>query len=286
MIRRILVPLDGSEFGEQALPWAIAIARRSGARLELTHIHTGASEDYLEALPYFEGGSLASATKQRHQEYLDGLVGRIRGIAPVEAAGVLHEEADIVGSICKLATRMAVDLLVMTTHGRGPLQRLWLGSVADRLVRESARPLLLVRPQESPVDLNQECKLQHILVPLDGSSHSEQILPMARELGQHLGARLTLLQIVPTEKAALPDVRTYLERVAQSLRSDQLQVDYKITAATHVASELIHQAKGLAADLIAIATHGRRGMSRLVLGSVADKIIRGSALPVLVQRPS
>src|SRR6202041_168770 len=116
----------------------------------------------------------------------------------------LVAEGEVRDVICAQAEAVGADLVVMTTHGRGPLGRFWLGSVADELVRESPVPVLLIRPTEDIVDLTQEPSLKHIMIPLDGTELSEQMLPNAISLGRFLDADFTLVRVVRPLGATIP----------------------------------------------------------------------------------
>jgi nucleotide-binding universal stress UspA family protein len=205
----------------------------------------------------------------------------------------------------KRAQDLSVDLIVMATHARGPLPRLWLGSVANALVRTASTPLLLVRPHEEPCDLLESlhaCVFQRILIPLDGSTASERILEPAIALGALMGAEYTLLQAVtPPMLGYSPaastvqfdewmlqqwqdEVTSYLERVAAPMRERGLTVT--TTAPLGYPATAIHEyAHAHAVDLIAMATHGRGGVGRVILGSVAEEVVRDAGIPVLVYRP-
>src|SRR6516165_5033034 len=151
MYRTILVPLDGSAFAEHALPLAVSIARRAGATLRLVRVHVPAATLYRNS-DLDANLDLDALVRDEERPYLDHVSGRIAqvcGLRPDVAlldgrvADVLYEQGVSAG----------VDLVVMATHGRGPLSRLWLGSVADELVRRLPTPLLLVRPGETAPDL-------------------------------------------------------------------------------------------------------------------------------------
>jgi nucleotide-binding universal stress UspA family protein len=304
MYRTILVPLDGSPFGEQALPLALGIARRAGAALELIHVFvTPAAVETELRLPVentFDAKARAEA-----RAYLDGMVQRpaasgvpVRGTY-TEAYGSIPE------AIGQQAADRNVDLVVLTTHGRGPLSRFWLGSVADELVRQLTVPLLLVRPREGKPDLAGEPVLRHLLVPLDGSPLAEQVLEPAIELGRLMSADYTLLRVVRPvyylspelggfggvgpDPQLLKDLQTqaesYLAGVAERLRARSLRVQTQVCVEGHVPGTILQEAEKRGSDLVALATHGQGGLGRLLRGSVADKVIRGGMLPVFVYRP-
>jgi len=237
---------------------------------------------------------------------------RIEAVAPVKIARLI-DDGEIADCIRAQAVRQKSDLIVMTTHGRGVLGRFWLGSVADELVRESPVPVLLSRPTEEAVDLTREPPLKHVLIPLDGTALAEQMLPKALALGRALDADYTLLRVVKPVGTLLPvgdagtigvqvqtlmervetlqgqlvkEARDYLETLARPLREEGLKVATRVDVADQPVTAILHDAIQPAVDLVALKTHGRRGLSRLFLGSVADKVIRSAQVPVLVQRPS
>jgi nucleotide-binding universal stress UspA family protein len=209
-----------------------------------------------------------------------------------------------VPALCADAASCGADLVVMTTHGRGPLSRFWLGSVADGLVRQLSVPLLLVRPKEGPVDLDAEVRLRRFLIPLDGSAHAEAILEPALALGEASGAAYTLLRVVGpvpvvgydvfgyapagTDVALAEQLRqqaaAYLDRVAGRLCERGLEVRNHVVVNPSTAGAILTAADPRLADLVALETHGRGGPARLLLGSVADKVVRGAAAAVLVHR--
>jgi nucleotide-binding universal stress UspA family protein len=222
---------------------------------------------------------------------------------------------EVVPTLHRAAVTGAADLVVMTTHGRGALGRFWLGSVADELMRELPMPLLLVRPHSDTPAYDPEPVLKHILLPLDGTALAEQMLEPAFQLGSLFDADYTLMRVVkpalpttyaiegftPTQAAesvldqieqlqeqSSREAQAYLDGVARRLT--ERTAGEKLTIRTRVAMEhqpaaAILQEAVPPIDLIALETHGRRGLSRLFLGSVADKVIRGSSLPVLVHKP-
>jgi nucleotide-binding universal stress UspA family protein len=311
MYRSVLVPLDGSTFGEQALPLALSIARRAGVGVQLVHVLSPLAAAYAE-VPFFFDNELDEQIKARQLGYLEGLGMRLRSYSPVPVTAHLLE-GEIVTTLTDHAARSGADLVVMTTHARGPLGRFWLGSVADELIRHLPVPLLLVRPHEGSPDFTSHPVLKHLLVPLDGTPLAEQILGPALELGRLMEADYTLFRVIRPvlpahytpegasmgEKArALLDktqalhkqlrqeARSYLEQVAERLADEGCQVETRVAVEEQPGVAILHEARPPAINAVALETHGRRGLSRLMLGSVADKVIRGATVPVLVHRPS
>jgi nucleotide-binding universal stress UspA family protein len=312
MYRTILVPLDGSPFGEQALPLALGLARRAGAEVRVVRVTVPLSAMFAETRPGFES-TADPALRRRCQAYLDGVVQRLQaeagGQAEVTSALV---EGGVPEALHGHAVAAGADLVVMTTHGRGPLARAWLGSVADVLIRHLRVPVLLVRPREGGPDPESRPAIRHVLVPLDGSPLAEQILEPAVALGCLTDARYTLLRVIPPllmgpydptypplsgleglleemqrmHTQDRDDAEAYLGRVADGLRVRGLKVSTQVMVHDVPAVAILEAARGRGDGVVALATHGRTGLPRLFLGSVADKVVRGSADPVLVYRPA
>ena len=305
MYRSILVPLDGSSFGEHALPLAAGIARRAGAKLSLVHVHNRDVESELPTLtPYqFEGlnaRALEVRTAEEEGDYLAEIGRRLCARSPLALATTM-----LGGTVPAALERHVLesdgDLLVMTTHGRGPLGRLLAGSIADALVRHAGKPVLLVRPVEGePATLEADPIVERILVGLDGSSLAEQILPHAADLARLLSARIELLSVVTPAMVAggafglqpgsgpgatIEAAQGYLKRIAATL-GPEITVETFASAAGDPATAICAAAGLRGAGLVALATHGRSGLNRLVAGSVAEKIVRSSFLPVLLVRPA
>jgi nucleotide-binding universal stress UspA family protein len=294
MYRSILVPLDGSLPSEQSLPYAAALARRSGAALQLAYVHTplllGEGTMYL--------GTPDVQLWEEEKKYLTSILNRLKK-AGLEKVSAHVLEGPIADALQEQALNSGSDLVVMTTHGRGPVSRFWLGGVADQLVHRIPIPLLLIHTREEETPPRAEPEIRNVLVALDGTPTAEQILQPTGALAKLMGASCTLLRVVPaaspsahTEKelsATLADnlrakAHVYLQRLAGSLRDQGIAAQTRIIAHAHPASAILNEAASGEYDLIALETHGRRGLPRLFLGSVADKVVRGAMVPVLVHR--
>jgi nucleotide-binding universal stress UspA family protein len=310
MYRSLLVPLDGSDFGEHALPLALGLARRLWTALQVVRVHVPVWGVYGEFGGLYDE-TVDRALRERDREYLDAVVKRLATVADIPLSSALLD-GPVADMIDRHAAATGADLLVMTTHGRGPLARFWLGSVADALVRQGSIPVLVVRPQEAAPDLAQEPVLRRVLIPLDGSALAEQVLEPALALGAAMQAEYTLLRVVQPmipgghipasakvsglrepllkqlqalHRQELTEAQEYLERIAERLRARALTVQTRVVSQERPATAILEDASAHGADLIALATHGRGGLKRLLLGSVADKVLRGGSTPVLVYRP-
>jgi nucleotide-binding universal stress UspA family protein len=304
MYHNLLVPLDGSSFSQHALAFACNIAQRTGAVLHIAHVHALNDIIYVAGMPVVDA-DLHSLAQEHERVYIERIREHLTSTTRVAiTCANLHNGGSVAGTLARYVETSKIDLVVMTTHGRGGLERAWLGSVADALVRCCPVPILLLRPGESTPDIAQTQQLKRILIPLDGSALAEQILAPALELGGLAQAEYILLRAVeplvlvgyaPLAQASRLDVKLtqeglaeaqrYLARVAERLRSAGRPTQTRALLTEQPAVAILDEARRQDVDLIALATHGRRGLARLLLGSVADKVLRGATLPVLMQRP-
>jgi nucleotide-binding universal stress UspA family protein len=298
MYRNILVPLDGSTLGEQALPHALGIARRAGATLHLVHVHT---MDLSVLAEFPSDKPLDDAIQKAELAYLDTAVTRIAATWD-GAVNMALRDGVIVTALHDYALEHTIDLVVLTSHGRGGIVRAWLGSTADLLVRTLSVPVLIVRPQDKPPNLWLSPNIEHILVPLDGSPLGEQVLGPALDVGGDALRTLTLLHTVEpiapeymglgygevmqrVQRETEERSRHYLAQVAARLHGPGLMVHTHVEVGAP-ASSALYYAEANGVDLIALATHGRGGLARFVIGSIADKVARGAHLPVLLYHPT
>ncbi len=195
-----------------------------------------------------------------------------------------------------------VDLIVMASHGHTGVERLWLGSVTEALARRTTKPLLILRPTEGTNGKDEPSSLlpiEHVLVALDGSDESEAILNSVRVLGK-MGTKATLLHVLSEESVfgvegfppppgsmemLMDQADEYLESVARDLENDLGHVSIHVEIAPNAARGILDVGESLGVDLLAMATHGRTGLRRALLGSVADKVLRAATQPVLLKKP-
>ena len=292
MIKKIMVPLDGSEFAEAVLPYAAEIARRTSSRVLL----------FTAVTPIATWDATASMVRwdrelELAQEYLNRKAAELTaGGLSVDATAMLGDAAEC---ILKVAREEKIDLIALTTHGRSGLTRWLFGSVATKLVQSSDLPLLVIRPQDGAPKPQ---PLDRILVPLDGSDTAQSILPFVEELAKRLDASLILFHAIApitaypgfeaTNPAAVGQVLEemqqhagqMLSRIVQEMQGRGLKAE-ALVAIDLAVDGVIHAAQDTRADLIALGTHGRSGVGRAIMGSVADGVVRRSALPCLLVHP-
>lgn len=297
MVKSVMVPVDASPFAESALRYALALVRAANARLHVVLVHE--TPALVERATTLGSELLEPQQRQAEEEYLGALVERLS-----TEDGTAAERSLLTGvpasALAEFARRRNIDLIVMSTHGRGPFNRLWLGSVADGLIRRSRVPVLLVRPTDSGAAPT-AAPDRRVLVAVDGSEAGEIALAFGAQLCRLTGAACTVIRVVVPPAhvitSRIPDtarmVREKTEQAShqaeQYLRSVSARVGTlpdstrtEVVTGTDVATAILRCAETEGADLIAIGTRGHGGAARMVLGSVADKVIRGSPVPVLV----
>jgi nucleotide-binding universal stress UspA family protein len=303
MYSTIFVPLDGSEFGARALPVAAAVARRTGASLRLAVVFDPSMFLHFTpgdvTVPSFEQSTIdryCSAARAWVEEQAASLSN-----TGLTATGVLLE-GTVVEALSEYAQSIEADLVIMTTHGRSGADRLWLGSVAGSFLSRSVAPVFLVRPagHDAPAP-GHEVPTGTLMVPLDGSPFGESVLPHAVAFAEAVGLTLELVMIVIPMSTPLSlfgtealfgdafvasdheeQAHTYLARVAATVTPPPITT---VLVEMLPARALIAYARRTHPGAIALATHGRSGLARVVLGSVADKLLRGAEQPLLVFHP-
>jgi nucleotide-binding universal stress UspA family protein len=304
MLDQILVTLDGSDFGEHALPFAQSIAAKTGASVNLSHVSCcDPPTDLLQNTPFqYEGVSMEAYEEQHAEEqrlYLKEKAAALNEVLPGSKVESTLLEGYVTEAIERQAEAIGADMVIMTTHGRTGVSRAWLGSVADSLVRHSTFPLFVIRPFDDGQSFP-EPSFDHFLVPLDGSPIGEKILGPTVALGKAMGARFSLLHVVSPHvtvgarvsplpaghmKERLAKAEEYLSGVTERLRQEGIEAEPLIESHFAPAKAILNTAEGQNVDLIAIATHGYTGVKRALLGSVTDKVLRASRWPLLLERP-
>jgi nucleotide-binding universal stress UspA family protein len=292
MYRQILVPLDGSPLSERALRYAVPIAERHGARLLLLHVAAPVLTAIAGGGAPVRDAALDAEWAAEERRAIERIAKRVRKQTAVQV-DVAFRSGRPAPEIAGFAADERCDLVVMCTHGRGGFERLWLGSVADALLRQLTVPTLLVRGARG-VSLPEEggVPFPRVLVPLDGSPHAEQALAAVMALLGDAAVAITLLSVVHPTSAmgahAFPSpverelCAGYLEPLAARLRGAGRSVEVETAVTANVGKAIVEHAKRHDASLIALATQGLGGVQRFVVGSVADKLIRTAPMPVLV----
>jgi nucleotide-binding universal stress UspA family protein len=298
-IRTVMVPLDGSPTAEEALAIGGALARAAGATLQLVTVMPPVSPVAGWSGGFSDGAGPERALREGLRAYLAEQAGAARAAA-TKTTAVTWEVLD--GSPARALAAYAgahdVDLVVMTTHGWGGLKRLWLGSVAEELLRQVRSAVLLLRPTGGRSAIG----FHRVLVALDGTTGCEAVLESALAVAALFpGAHYTLTQViepppglvlrmlgnaarlgpawVESERAA---VLSRLEHLGRGLRRRGFVLDVRALVGQGTGEQILKLARTLQSDLLVIGTRGPSTVDRLAFGSVADKIVRGTTQPVLV----
>jgi nucleotide-binding universal stress UspA family protein len=298
--RSLVVPLDGSGFAEQALTAAAAIARGARAKIRLVLVHRlpPPPRDRDTAKLYVK---VELAVRRSERDYLRATATRLKDNHGLQVT-TLVPDGPVGPTLVSWIHDIDADLVVMTTHGRGAVGRAMHGSVADQLVRSLEIPVLLVRPDAGQTA--EEWSPREVVVGLDGSKTAEAAVAPASGLARTLQVPITLVQVVlPLAVATEPplpfpadydqritEVRRrealdYLENIAERMRDEGHTVTPVAVVGGSPAGTLLELGRRERGAILAVGTRGRGGVKRLMLGSVADKLVREAEVPVLVIPP-
>jgi nucleotide-binding universal stress UspA family protein len=308
MFQTMLVPVDGTELAERALAYAVALARPADGHVILLRAEPlvwqarrpGVRASTAVADPSCQ--AWLSPVDPEARITLEAAAARVQAdgvTAEVDFQRYQHGEMEPADAILVAAQERQADLVIVSTHNRSGVARWFYGSVADQLVRGAHIPVMVV-----PAAVDHpwpEGRALRILVPLDGSALAEKILSPVGRLAEQLGAELVLVRVVDRDPlsvqaaapytarsplaAGLADAWGYLADILDRIR----WVGISVTARAVIGSPsttIAAVAREEDVDLIAMATHGRGGLGRVVLGSVANATLQGTTVPVLLVRPS
>ena len=311
MLKRIVVPLDGSPFAEQALPLAVDLAERQSADLELVNVFEVYPPYMVQGAPPFDG-ALDAELRRNRQSYLDRVAARLRKSASVSIECQTLDGLDVVSTLAKHLADRHADLAIVTTHGRGGFNALWVGNVPTGLIRHTSTPVLIVRASGAALPDETPAPVRRILVPLDLTPANEEALEEAIAIGAPGHTELFLLNVrepvsffeqdaltpddVPEDNFDTTRIEPYatsefeavsgdyLEQVAGRIRSRGIAVTSEVVVDPSPARAILQFAEASKMDLIVLEPRVATGVSRFALGRVTDKVIRGARVPVLVQR--
>jgi len=298
-INKILVPLDGSALSEAASVYAANLAVNQDIELILLHVSASEKHDI----------------KETERDYLDRQITAINTIVEARTQPGTYKPkitAELVAGhpadeILSAIREKNIDLVVMATHGRSGISSLVMGSVANKIVRGSDAPVLLVKPGEDKGKDGNTNVAGRIIIPLDGSKLGESVLTSVQAFVHQFGdeqSEVTLFSVCepPLVKSGYPllldgekaaamkafkhalEAEEYLLALTGSMRSKGINA-VPDTTGGDPAEKIIKQARDKKVNLIAMATHGRSGITRMAYGSVAEAVIHGANTPILLVRP-
>jgi len=274
MWKKILVPIDGSDLAELALPYARELASAFNSELILLYVGEPADDEHLHM----------------HQLYLEKLAGQmkkqLKKVSPVVISGKPAEE------IVKYTEKNDIRLIIMASRGSS--------GIASKVIDATGVPLLLIKESKRRRKTKEKHLISRILLPLDGSEAGEAAITRVKELKSRLESEVILLDVVPKGRhlrtvggldyilypepemeTFRAEAKTYLDKVYKRLQRGKGELKVEIRSG-EVAKEILNYAKKKRASLIAISTHGHSGMTKWVFGSTAQKVMQDSPIPVLV----
>ena len=298
MYTRMLIPLDRSQTAEQVLPYVRFLAKGLAIPVELLEV---IDPDALAGFANPEQGryldTLLTERTASSRAYLQTVAGSLQG-SDVRTLVQTGKPEDV------LIEHAAADkdaLIVMASHGRSGIQRWLLGSVADKVLHGATNHVLLIHASDTG-ETSGEAVLKKVLVPLDGSSLAEQVLPYVMDLARSLGLEVILTRAYALPPAASPedygtyteqflsrleiDAREYLAEKVEDLRRKGIKNVSSVVGLGYGAGEIIKLARETPDNFVAMCTHGRSGIRRWVLGSVTERVVRHCGDPVLIIRAS
>lgn len=295
MIKRIVVPLDGSELSELALPYVEELAGALNSEVELVYVCEPAENQY----------------RHMHQLYIEKIAEQVRNHIKAYHAGEVSPAAPVktvildgepAAEIIGYTEKNDISLVVMASHGRSGIMPWSMGSIAVKVIQRINKPVLFIRAGTPGFKVNRGGMFNKILIPLDGSENGEAALPYIKELTKKLESEVTLLQVtalgqhvhtiggldyvlfseqqVETMKA---EAKQYLEKVDRKLTETRATIRFEVKTG-HAAQEIIKLADETNTRLIAISTHGHSGVRQWISGSVAYKVLHAGNTPILLVR--
>jgi nucleotide-binding universal stress UspA family protein len=298
----ILLTLDGSDKDERALAVAAALAEVGDATLRLVRVF----ETPIETLPSKASGLAAVALRAEVVKSTRQTAERAGATLRREVTGDVIDGFDVAATLLDDLKAHDASLVVMATRAAGAVGRAIQGSVADRLVRESPRPVVLVPPRAEYLS-GKRIELRRVLVPVDGSLASLRVVPTLLALSRAEALEIVLLQVVrpervgghamppgtPTLVEGLPDggewthvgaaiAERRLGAVAERVRARGSRAEVRVVESADVGSVIVDAIRNDLVEYIAMSTRGESGLRRLVLGSVAEHVVRHSEVPVLL----
>ncbi len=297
MNEKILVPLDGSELAESALPYAEELAAKFNTDVILVYV-SELTVELPEDTRMIYLQKIAEFLKQRVRGHNGTVSEREAKIEPVILSGHPAEK------IVDYAQAENIGLIIMATHGRSGIKRWALGSVADKVVRATTRPVLLTSAKDSQPETKRDGLFNRMLVLLDGSKEGEAVLPHVSYIASKLKSEVILFQVLVWGYgslgygAALSEQQieedkassiAYLKKIESRLREKGITVTPEIRLSSgaglsNSAEDIIRFAEEKHVDLMAMTTHGRSGVGRYVFGSVTERILHSGNTPLMLVR--
>jgi nucleotide-binding universal stress UspA family protein len=286
MFEKILLPLDGSEIAESAIPYVRELAARLGAEVYLLHVFPASREPY----------------HHMHEIYLEHISELMQaGVQPLDIQ-VDARAGEPTKAILDYAQEKGITLVTLTTYSPKAAQAQEMGNVSEKVIRSAGVPVFLIRVKEGQEPHEGNRLIQRILLPLDGSDASKEAVNYAVNMAKKMDAEIILYSMAETiyargmdnlvpgagvnwdkiDAATVKQVSNYLEEIENKIKQEGVNASHVVTLSVDAAHEILEQEKKANADLVVMATRGRSHIARWAFGSVAEKVLRGGSLPLLV----
>jgi nucleotide-binding universal stress UspA family protein len=299
MFEKILLPLDGSELAEAAIPYVCDLAGQLDAEVFLLHVCPPEHQAYLHMHQIYMN-TIAEKLRQRILQYAEG-----KRQAKVQAEVIVGDATKTIFDYVKLKT---ISMVVITTYGSSGIRPWAIGNVADKIIRGVGVATLLVRIKDQNFKMEQKVSIQKILLPLDSSDASKISVSYAVELARKLKATITLFSMTHTsyaqnmngagmgaamgagigvnwdaiDAASKKYTDEYLQNIEDEIKKEGVDVNHNSDIGLDAAFEILELEKKIPADLVVMATRGRSSIARWALGSVAEKVLREGGKPILM----
>lgn len=308
MFNKVLVPLNDSETAPGILPYVSYLARSLQMPVVLmSAVDPLAVESSHQVVTSEVGGqSILSVATGAGRQFLRGFLESLKGEG-IQVKGIVAVGDNPTREILQYARVKGCDLIAMATRDRNLLSQAIMGSVTNEVLRSAQVPVLAVSPEKNGVSPGQRVELSTILVPLDGSSFAEAVLPFVEQLSRKLSLEVVLVRVLQmrdiyhlplgapapsdagspqmyaiAEEAAVEEITRYLQDTAHRLTSKGINVRWELVRGDPAGSCIADLAQEFSHNMIALASHGRSGVSRWVMGSVAEDLLRATGDPVLI----
>lgn len=286
-MRQIIAATDFSDLANHAVATASQLARAFEAKLILAHAFDTAPMGPASAYPMAAFATYPSAAAMRAaaQKQLDEVKAQVETAGNVDVSTELLDHPSAWAALCDLAERRNADLIVLGTHGRTAISRLLLGSVAETTLRHAPCSVLALRGATKPIE--------RILVGTDFSAASKPALIAANALARRLDAEVTLIHVYVAPRPLWGEQQVELGRIDTELRQSMVDVhreyfevplEVALMQSDNVALAMSEYASAHGIGLVVVSTHGRTGIKRMLMGSVAEATVRHAPCAVWVAR--
>ncbi|HKN66109.1 MAG TPA: universal stress protein [Gemmatimonadaceae bacterium] len=284
MTHEIMVALDGSDKGRRALSVALGLAEIADTGVHLVRVVRPITERILNQVELLGLDPKNAPGRREAEEELVSIVRDLTMRSSRALSWELLEGADVAVTLDRVARERDVRALVMGTRGASSTGLAIFGSVADRVMRECPKPVVLVPPGAFDI-VGKQIQIRRLLVPLDGSALAARSIDFLLEIPRSIELEFVLVEVVQNETDA-PVAQRSLQSAADRLNGRSAEAVPRIVLAEDRVRAIVDAVREFAVDMIAMSTRGEGGLRRLVLGSVAEGVVRAAEVPVLLLTPT